>query len=204
MTIGEQIYKCRKEARMTLEQLGQAIGVSKQTVQRYESGVISNIPADKIEAMAKALGVLPATLMGWAEADDFFTPISRRKLPVLGSIACGEPVYAEQEHECYMYDGGAFDADFCLIAKGDSMIGARIHPGDAVFIRRQDSAENGQIAAVIIDGEATLKRVYYYPAQQKLILCPENPKYAPLLYTGSELEQVRIVGIAVAFQSRIK
>lgn len=204
MTIGEQIYKCRKEARMTLEQLGQAIGVSKQTVQRYESGVISNIPADKIEAMAKALGVLPATLMGWAEADDFFTPISRRKLPVLGSIACGEPVYAEQEHECYMYDGGAFDADFCLIAKGDSMIGARIYPGDAVFIRRQDSAENGQIAAVIIDGEATLKRIYYYPEQQKLILCPENPKYAPLVYMGSELEQVRIVGIAVAFQSRIK
>lgn len=202
MTIGEQIYKCRKEAHMTLEQLGRAIGVSKQTVQRYESGVIANIPAEKIEAMAKAMGVTPAVLMGWA--DDFFTPISRRKLPVLGSIACGEPVYAEQEHECYMYDGGTFDADFCLIAKGDSMIGARIHPGDAVFIRRQDSAENGQIAAVIIDGEATLKRVYYYPAQQKLILCPENPKYAPLVYMGSELEQVRIVGIAVAFQSRIK
>ena len=202
MTIGEQIYKCRKEARMTLEQLGRAIGVSKQTVQRYESGVIANIPAEKIEAMAKAMGVTPAVLMGWA--DDFFTPISRRKLPVLGSIACGEPVYAEQEHECYMYDGGAFDADFCLIAKGDSMIGARIHPGDAVFIRRQDSAENGQIAAVIIDGDATLKRVYYYPAQQKLILCPENPKYAPLVYMGSELEQVHIVGIAVAFQSRIK
>ncbi|MBO5790816.1 MAG: helix-turn-helix domain-containing protein, partial [Clostridia bacterium] len=204
LTIGEQIYKCRKEARMTLEELGQAIGVSKHTVQRYESGVISNIPADKIEAMAKALRVTPATLMGWGEADRFFSPISRRKLPVLGSIACGEPVYAEQEHECYVYDGGADDADFCLIAKGDSMIGARIHPGDAVFIRRQESAENGQIAAVIIDGEATLKRIYYYPEQQKLILCPENAKYAPLVYMGSELEQVRIVGVAVAFQSRIK
>lgn len=204
MTTGEKIHAYRKKAHMTLQELGSAVGVSKQTVQRYESGVINNIPSEKVEAMAQALGVTPAALMGWDEEERFFVPIGRRRLPVLGTIACGEPVYAEEEHESYVYDGGADDADFCLIAKGDSMIGARIYPGDAVFLRRQNTAENGQIAAVIIDGEATLKRVYYYPKQEKLILSPENAKYAPLVYMGSELEQVRIVGVAVAFQSRLK
>jgi repressor LexA len=83
------------------------------------------------------------------------------------------------------------------------MIGARIFDGDIVFIRSQSSVENGEIAAVIIDDEATLKRVYYYPTEGKLILSPENPRYAPLVFIGEELEHIRILGKAVAFQSKI-
>ena len=73
--------------------------------------------------------------------------------------------------------------------------------GDIVFIREQPMVNNGEIAAVIIDDEATLKRVYYYPEKQKLMLVPENTKYEPLVYIGEELEQIRILGLAVAFQS---
>ena len=83
------------------------------------------------------------------------------------------------------------------------MVGARIFDGDIVFIRSQSSVDNGEIAAVIINDEATLKRVYYYPNEEKLILNPENPKYAPLLFMGDELNSVKILGKAVAFQSSL-
>ena len=207
MTVGEIIHKRRKECHLTLKQLGQYIGVSKQTVQRYESGLISNIPGEKMVAMAEALQTTPAALMGWESMSDepvsnVTIPRKRNTLPMLGKIACGEPIYAEEQYEGDILVGGNYyNADFCLMAKGDSMIGARIYDGDVVFIRAQTSVDNGKIAAVIIDGEATLKRVYYYPSEQKLILSPENKNYAPLVYVGSELEQIRILGVAVAFQS---
>ena len=84
------------------------------------------------------------------------------------------------------------------------MTGARIYDGDIVFIRSQESVDNGEIAAVIIDDEATLKRVYYYPNEEKLILSPENPKYAPLVYVNEELSSIKILGKAVAFQSEVR
>ena len=84
------------------------------------------------------------------------------------------------------------------------MTGARIYDGDLVFIRRQSTVDNGEVAAVIISDEATLKRVYYYPEEEKLILSPENPKYAPLVYIKDELSEVKILGKAVAFQSVVR
>ena len=83
------------------------------------------------------------------------------------------------------------------------MIGARIMDGDIVFIREQTIVENGEIAAVIIDDEATLKRVYYYKDSGKLILQAENPKYSPLIYEGEELNSIRILGKAIAFESNL-
>ena len=83
------------------------------------------------------------------------------------------------------------------------MVGARIYDGDIVFIRAQDAVDNGEIAAVIINDEATLKRVYYYPEEGQLVLSPENPRYAPLVYLRSELNSIKIIGKAVAFQSAI-
>ena len=208
------IYKRLKEMRkakgLTLEKLAAEIGTSKQTVQRYETGIISNIPRDKVEALAKALDTTPAVLMGWQDSSVNFSSfnnisaISTKRIPILGSIACGEPIYAEEEHESYVSTDSTLDADFCLRARGDSMIGARIYDGDIVFIRAQDAVDNGEIAAVIINDEATLKRVYYYPDEGKLVLSPENPKYPPLLYIGEELNRIKIIGKAVAFQSYIR
>ena len=131
-------------------------------------------------------------------------PLRVKRLPVLGNIACGEPIYAEAEHESFVTVDGNIDADFCLVAQGDSMTGARIFDGDVVFIRSQDTVENGEIAAVIIGDEATLKRVYYYPKESKLILSPENTRYAPLVYLGEELDHIKILGKAVAFQSVVR
>lgn len=131
-------------------------------------------------------------------------PLESRRFPMLGEIACGKPMMAYEDLESYVISGTDLHADFCLRARGDSMIGARIMDGDIVFIRSADMVSNGEIAAVVIDNEATLKRVYYYPEEQKLILTPENPKYPPLVYIGNQLAEIRILGQAIAFQSDIR
>ena len=191
--------------KMSLGDLADLVGTSRQTIHRYENGTISNIPPERVEDLARALGTTPSELMGWSEESipKNVLPVSKKSLPILGDIACGEPIYASEEHESFCIAEDRLDADFCLRAHGDSMIGARIFDKDIVFIRSQSTVENGEIAAVIIGDEATLKRIYYYPDEEKLILSPENPRYAPLVYVGEELSQIRIIGKAVAFQSRI-
>ena len=202
-----RLKELRKQAGLTLDELAERVGTSKQTIHRYENGIITNVPPKKIESLASALGTTPQELMGWedepAVAYKNVMPVAVKQLPVLGDIACGMPIYAEEKHESFVSVAEGLDADFCLKAHGDSMIGARIFDGDVVFIRSQSSVENGEIAAVILGDEATLKRVYYYPNEGKLVLSPENPRYAPLVFVGRELENVRIIGKAVAFQSII-
>ena len=170
---------------------------------------------DKVELLARALNVSPSWLMGMDDASTQnetlnnnlppnVLPIVKKKFPLLGSIACGEPIFADEDFEGYVEAGANIDADFCLRANGDSMIGARIHDGDIVFIKQQPLVENGQIAAVLIDDEATLKRFYYDKANQIIQLMAENPAYPPIIKMQTDLESIRILGRAIAFQSIIK
>lgn len=133
-------------------------------------------------------------------------PIEIHKYPLLGEVACGEPIFMSEERENYGMSGSEIKADFCLKAKGDSMIGARIMDGDIVFIRQQPEVENGEIAAVVInhDSKATLKRFYYYQERATLILKPENPAYEDLIFQNEELNEVHVIGKAIAFQSDVK
>ena len=215
MTIGDRIKHLRKEAGLTQKELALKCGyTSLTTINKIELG-INSVPLSIVEKIAKVFNVSPAYLMGWEEKttpqngidlfklDNIF-PISTQKIPFLGSVACGEPIYAEEDKESYIQLGTNVNADFCLRAKGDSMIGARIHDGDLVFVRKQEMVDNGEIAVVLIGDEATLKRVYYYPESQKLMLQAENPSYAPFMYVGEELDQIRILGKAVAFQSDVR
>lgn len=205
--VANRLKELRRTAGLTLEELAERLGTSKQTIHRYENGVIANIPHEKIKRLAEALGVSPSELMGWddkAMQYDNIMPIRKKNLPLVGTIACGEPIYASEEYGSFVTINSDIDASFCLRAKGDSMIGARIFDGDLVFIREQDAVDNGEIAAVIINDEATLKRVYYYPNESKIILSPENPRYAPLVYINEELDSIKILGKAVAFQSVIR
>ena len=210
MTFKDRLKQKRTSKGMTLEDLGNKIGVSRQTIQRYESGVITNIPSDKIELLAKYLSTTPSYLMGWENSDSTLIetyeniyPIELKRFPLLGEIACGEPRFASEDRESYVEASTDIQADFCLKAKGDSMINARIQDGDIVFIREQPSVYNGEIAAVVIDDEATLKRVFYYPEKDLFILKAENPKYDDLVYSKSELDNIRILGKAIAFQSDV-
>ena len=192
--------------------LARDTGLSKARISQYTNGIY--VPkADAMHKLARALDVSDLWLEGYdvpmernastvPNYPDIF-PIERRRIPVLGEIACGTPILTDEQHDSFVMSGTNLDADFCLRAKGDSMIGARIQDGDIVFIKKSDMVANGEIAAVVIEDEATLKRVYYYPEKSKLILTPENPKYEPLVFMGPELDEIHILGKAVAFQSRI-
>ena len=214
MSLHDDIKQRRIELGLTMADVAQSVGVSEATISRWESGDIANMKRDKIVSLAKALHVSPSFIMGWdePETEDIVSsnkynnvfPIKTHKIPLLGDIACGEPIFASEDKESYVLAGTDIRADFCLRACGDSMINARIYDGDIVFIREQPMVEKGEIAAVIINDEATLKRVYYYPEQNKIILNPENPAYEPVVYVGEELNSIRILGKAIAFQSDVR
>lgn len=207
MNIGKIIRERRNELGLTLEDVGNAVGVTKSTVKKWEDGYISNMRRDKLAELARVLQLDPVVFItGEADADSSVPPsnvfpISVKRFPMLGKIACGEPIYADEEHESYILANSNIKADFCLIAKGDSMINARINDGDVVFIHSQPTVENGEIAAVIIGDEATLKRVYL--KANVVTLVAENPKYEPMVYAGDELENIRILGKAVCFMSNL-
>lgn len=211
MTVGKRIKYLRCE-KMNMSQVAFAdkLNVSKQTLYKYENDIITNIPSDKIEAIAALCGVSPAYLMGWA--DDVVSMPSNiiplpatKKIPPLGTIACGEPILAIENVADYIDMDKDIHADFALRCKGDSMINARIFDGDIVYIRKQETVENGEIAAVLVndmESEATLKRVY--TSDDSIRLCAANPMYPDKIFEKEKMNDVRILGKAVAFLSGVK
>lgn len=194
---------------MTQTDLALKMGYAdKSMIAKIEKGNV-DLPQSKILAFANALETTPGELMGWdyeteaTETVDNIYKLDKIKLPFLGKVACGEPIFADEDRESYIMVGTDIGADFCLQCQGDSMINARIHDGDIVFVKKTDIVENGEIAVVIIDDEATLKRFFYYREQNLVILKPENPKYQDIILTGEQLNQVRVIGRAVAFQSDV-
>lgn len=215
MTIGERIKELRISLGMTQDELAKLTGYkSRSSIQKIESGE-RDITQSAIVAFARALKSTPSVIMGWKESTDTNTtdadyanikgvmPLPEmQKIPLLGAVACGEPIYREEDE--WISIPTDVNADFCLRCQGDSMINARIHDGDIVFIKACSMVDNGQIAAVSIDNEVTLKRVYYYPEKNKLVLNPENPAYEPFVFMNEELNDIRILGKAVMFLSNVK
>lgn len=205
-TLYDRIKSRRTELGLTVEELAHKMGYKdKSSISKIENGK-ADIPQSKIAAFADALQTTPAYLMGWEEQPEpkkptippGFEPMPKmKKIPLIGSIACGEPITAEQNIEKMVDAPENIRCDFSLTCHGDSMVDAGIHDKDVVYIRIQPEVENGEIAAVRIDGEATLKRVYYNPGT--LTLMPANPAYAPMIYTGPQLEEVHIEGKAVGW-----
>lgn len=206
VTLYDRIKSRRTELGLTVEELAHKMGYKdKSSISKIENGK-ADIPQSKIAAFADALQTTPAYLMGWEEQPEpkkptippGFEPMPKmKKIPLIGAIACGEPITAEQNIEKMVDVPENIRCDFSLTCHGDSMVDAGIHDKDVVYIRIQPEVENGEIAAVRIDGEATLKRVYYNPGT--LTLMPANPAYAPMIYTGPKLEEVHIEGKAVGW-----
>lgn len=206
MTTGERMKQRRKELGFSAEKVAERLGVSPATIYRYERGDIEKVPGDSLGELAKILQTTPAYLMGWEEKPQpaprpipkGFEPMPKmKKIPLVGSIACGTPILAQQNIEKIVDVPENIRCDFSLICHGDSMEGAGIHDRDVVYIRIQPEVENGEIAAVRIGEEATLKRVYYQNGT--LTLMPANAAYAPMVYTGPELNDVQIEGKAVGW-----
>lgn len=211
MTFADKLKEARQKANLSQAELAEKLGLNLRTYGSYERGE-RDVSTALLRQICQTLQVSSDELLSNYEAStaemlsakfDNIKPVTLKRFPMLGEIACGEPIFADEDKEhCVMADMD-INADFCLTAKGDSMINARINDGDIVFIKEMPIVENGEIAAVIIGDEATLKRVYYYKEQNKLVLNPENPRYEPLVYVNSELDTIRILGKAVYFMSTL-
>lgn len=203
--IGSRLREAREDRDMTMKELGDAIQKSESTISRYESG-ISTIHHNTAQALARTLGINPVWLQGYPGASKYLEPTKTKsfvQVPVLGRIACGQPLIANEYIESYEHVATDSGIDFCLIAQGDSMINARIFDGDIVYIKRQSYAENGDIVAVLINGEdATLKR--FHKANSHIILRAENPQYQDLVFTSKDASNVKILGKAVYLKTEVR
>ena len=203
MGIGENIRLRRRMLDMTLEEVAARVGISRQTLSRYETGVISNIPADNIEALARALDTTPACLMGWEESPlpPELIPLDAsrfRRIPILGYISAGLPLYAEEHIEGYTYtdlNGGA--EYFALLVRGDSMNAIGINDGYQIIVRRQEEVENGEIAVVMVGEEnATVKRFYATDSTSTLMPQSTNPIHQPQIYDLRKIP-IKVLGKVV-------
>lgn len=158
---------------------------------------------DKIEKMANYFHVQKADLVEEKRKPlKNIVPIEKRMVPIIGQIAAGKPILADEHIEAFLPCDTGVHADFGLVVSGDSMIGADIHDGDVVFIRSQPIVDDGQIAAVRIDDDATLKRFYKNPDGCTLVSM--NPKYPPMVFNSGNCDSIQIIGLAVAKYSVIK
>ena len=202
MEIRHILRNRRNELGLTMQEVARAVGVREATVSRWESGNIANMGRDRIASLAKVLQVNPSVIMGWEEEvppiPGAFPYKPARRIPIVGRVAAGLPVLAEEYIEGYIEidykDSGEY---FGLRVSGDSMNAANIHDGNILIIRKQPEVENGQIAVVIVNGyDGTVKR--YYRNGDMVTLMPQstNPDHQPQMYNINETE-IRIVGKAV-------
>ncbi len=225
MKLSEIIKKYRESHNMSQRQLGAQCGLSTGYISLIEKEVnpqtgkrmVPSLPV--MNKLASGMGVTLDDLLSMCDDMDVtlsdkdilssanfpanILPLPKmKKVPLVGDIACGTPILAVQNVEAFLSMPEGVNADFCLRCKGDSMINARIFDGDIVYIRQQETVEHGEIAAVLIDNEATLKRVYLY--DDRIVLEAENPQYRPKSYWGEDMNDVRILGRAVAFTSEVR
>lgn len=209
-TFAERLREALAIRHMTAAELSRRLNVNEGTISQYKSGLYE--PKQKrTHAIAEILRVSIPWLMG---GDVPMEPVEEKPLPksiiplkkvyrvpILGQIACGEPILAEQNVESTIMLPEDVKADFALRCKGDSMIDANIQDGDIVFMKIMPEVENGEIAAVVVGDEATLKKVYHQ--NNTLTLMPANSSYEPLVYSKEEINDIRICGKAVAILRHI-
>ena len=196
-TLGDRIRILRSGRALTQQAVAEALGVSRSAVAMWEKDE-REPDLETLAQLAKLLGVPLTALVERREAPlpQNLRPVRARRIPLLGTIAAGEPIFAEEEHETYVDVDGSARADFALEVKGESME-PLYKDGDVVYIRRQDDVRDGQVAAVVVDDSATLKRVYHLPVGVQLM--PLNPAFAPMLFTPENSDSVRILGLAVGY-----
>lgn len=204
MNMGEKIYYLRTKNSMTLEELGNKVGVGKSTVRKWENGMIANMKRDKILKVAEALNTTPAYLIGWDEAKE--EPKKKGvKIPVLGRVAAGVPIEMIEDvldYEEITEDMAKHGEYFALKIQGDSMT-PRIWNNDVVIVRQQDDAENGDIVIAAINGDdAVCKRLQKY--NDGIALISLNPVYDPIYLKKDEIDEkpVRILGKVVELRGK--
>lgn len=204
MNMGEKIYYLRTKNSMTLEELGNKVGVGKSTVRKWENGMIANMKRDKILKVAEALNTTPAYLMGWDEVRE--EPKKKGvKIPVLGRVAAGVPIEMIEDvldYEEITEDMARHGEYFALKIQGDSM-SPRIWNNDVVIVKQQDDAESGEIVIASINGDdAVCKRLQKY--SDGIALVSLNPQYEPIYLKKDDIDSkpVRIIGKVVELRGK--
>ncbi|MEG0864990.1 MAG: XRE family transcriptional regulator [Clostridia bacterium] len=201
--MGHRMKERRKALGMSAETLAARLGLSAATIYRYEKGDIEKLPGNLLEPLASILSTTPADLMGWEspyQGMEGILPVIRKKIPLLGEIAAGQPIFAQEDYNTSVTCNEDVPCDFALRVKGDSM-NPRLFDNDVVFIRSQPDVHDGQIAAVMVDDSATLKHVYHIAGGVQLV--SDNADYAPMTFTAHNSESISILGLAVAYQRRL-
>ena len=204
MEFGDILKQLRKERGLSQDELAAILGTTKQVLSRYETK--KRVPRLSVVAeFARKLDIPLSSLSGEAPmTPPGALPVGgRRRVPILGAVACGEPIYNPGDGTEFVSVEDDLPCDFALIAQGDSMTGDRIYSGDVVFIRSQEHVQDGEIAAIALDNELTLKRVRRLRGPDGSIvftqLLPSNPCYSPIDIGGEdETRCVRILGKAIA------
>ena len=210
MTIGEKIKLLRTQNNLTQEELANYANTTKQTIHKYETGIITNIPAIKIKAISEKLCTTPAYLMGWEDKQNNDNSLpqptiteSTTTFPVIGDIAAGYdfPAYEDwagdtiEIPDTYLkgHDKSKF---FVLRVKGNSMF-PMYHDGDRVLILKQSTLNySGEVGAILYNDDCgTLKKVEYKEGEDWLNLIPINPNYEPVRIEGEALEHCRVLGV---------
>ena len=222
MTLRRKLSLMKAKKNMTTEALSALSGVPRGTLNKLLNGQTQNPTVGTLKALSRALGCPLSWLSGTEEgADpaaipgvrkgaaipaggllngDDLMPLREKRVPLLGAIAAGEPITALPADQTAACDA-SLPGDFALRVRGDSMVGARIRDGDIVYIHSQPDVADGEIAAVVVGDEATLKRVYHVEGGVQLL--SENPKYPPMLFTLADVGSIRILGRAVGVLTRL-
>lgn len=202
--MGNRIRELRVERCLSQSKFAQMLGYnSKASISRIENGM-TDLPLSKVSEIARLLRTTSEYLLLGTDTEKSTSMPAYRTIPYLGEIACGEPIFINREYNSFVEIDANSKADFCLSAKGDSMINARIYDGDTIFAKRCNMVDNGDIAVVAIGDETTLKRFYYFKETDTVQLVAENPRYAPMIFQGSQLEQIHILGKAVSLSGKLR
>nr|DAQ68931.1 MAG TPA: Repressor protein CI [Caudoviricetes sp.] len=191
-----RIYELRTQMGITMKEAAARLGMPYTTYVNYEKGT-REPNSETLILLARFFGTTIDNLLGKTDAliPPGFQPMPEMSaVPLVGSIACGTPILAEQNIEARIGVPALWQADFALTCHGNSMA-AMIQDGDIVCIRKQPEVENGEIAAVRIGEEATLKR--FYRQGDTVMLQAENPAFSPLVYTRDQLNEITIEGRVV-------
>ncbi len=199
---GERLRAIRKDRGLSQEQLAEILGTSKQVISRYENG--QRAPKITIASeFAERLGIPLAALSGDApSAPNLPSNVKRisdikpQRVRLIGEVAAGEPILAEEDYEAYIDVDAPIKADYALTVRGDSMEPTYLN-GDVIYIRERPDVDDGQIAVVLVEDSATLKHVYH--EKDGVLLVSENPKYSPMRKTFDEYDCIRILGIVVGY-----
>lgn len=198
-SFGQNLKRIRQTRKMSQDEFAALLGTSKQVISRYENDLRSpkvSVVADYAEKLGVSIGELsgvdrplPANVFPASQ-------LRMRRVPILGDTAAGEPIIANREYDEYVevVDDGQHRYDAALRVMGDSMTPA-YHKGDLVFVRYQEDVLDGQVAAICLDDEVTLKRIYHIPGGVQLL--SNNPDYPPMIYTGDDYNNIHLVGRAI-------